>query len=314
MEDEAIREAWEARAGRRQQLAKTVSMSDLPPGSSPAPMRKPDFAAIFERLKNKATAEERPCSVCETLTTDANDPPLCSSSRCEASLRARRWAALPKADMLRHTGVPELYREDFDVDLLGGYWQGRWPHCGHEEVPKLARGFGQAACWEPEHWACDPPFVTIIGPNQYGKTRLAVEMCCRAIKVDAGESVAHCFERSGAESTRIFPLYFIRAAQLLKEDRELRLGAPRAMMNHALAARFLILDDIGWQRYGIEALANLCEERHSRRRPTIWTSHLHFNEVRKDPRDRPAPSIRGLSDMIWARMRKGLVIALGDSR
>lgn len=304
----ATEEAYDSpeRVKRREQKARSIGYGDVP-GTGPAPlMRKPDFEALFQRLREKSIVEERPCSVCGSATTDANDPPLCLISRCEATLKARRWSALPKVDMLRHTGTPELYREDFDVDQLGGYWRGRWPTCRDPEVPDLVRGLRPGMTHDPEEWTGLVPFVTIIGPNQNGKTRLAVEMCVRAIKADQGESTAHCFGRSGADSTRVYPLYFVNHLSLVEEDRELPLGQPRAMMNYAKAARFLILDDLGQTSAGIERISNLCEARHSRRRPTVWTSHLYFSSTSE------GNSIRGLSEMMYARMRQGLVVALGD--
>ena len=274
------------------------------PSLLPEPVRYPAPRPIsgtlqeaLDRLTSRfdGLLEERSCEICGEPTTDTNEPPLCHRPGCERRLKARRWAALPKRQLLKHTKTPELYREDFDVDRIGGYWQGRWPSCEY--------GRGSA-----EDWIGEPPFVTIVGPNQYGKSRLAAEMCVRAIRADQGESVSHCI---GRRTDRIYPMLWIRPHQLLKEDRELKLGQARDLMNYAERARYLVIDELEWAKDGIERVADLCEERHSCRRPTIWTSHLHFYSQTDPQRE---PSIQDLSVMIHARLKAGMVINLGDRR
>ena len=77
MNREATLEGWDSRLKRREQQARSVSM-DVGSGEEPAEaMRKPDFEALFQRLRARSITEERPCEVCQHPTTDANNPPLC---------------------------------------------------------------------------------------------------------------------------------------------------------------------------------------------------------------------------------------------
>lgn len=302
-EDQLTAEERELVAAFEARKAVKAATIVLPDETEVEPMRHAEVVMreIFEGIRRPpAPAEERSCTVCGASTTDPDDEPLCSRPECEARLAASRWFAKPKVAMLHHSRTPDKYRESFDVQRIRGTGR-RWPRCEY------------GSC-SSEFWAGDPTIVSIVGPNQYGKSRLAAELAYRLLRAYGVELAWPCFVKRGgtapddAAIPRKRPLLWLRHQELYDEDRYLQLGVPRPLQNQARVATLLVVDDFGWSEKAIDILADLCEYRLARGRVTIWTSHLHFK------RQDDGPSIQGLAHMIYARMRTGAVYSLGDKR
>ena len=229
-------------------------------------------SALEVVLRLKAEAEKldfAQCEICgESFVADGSK--ICERKECQRIARAQEFAARPKADMLARFGVPEEYRQDFDLEHHGGQW------------PAPVRG---EAGTVPE-WCGSPHFVTVLGRTGAGKSWLAAELMWR------------CVANAGGKITSGF---WVLGEDLAAEDRQAPLGYVPPNMARARSCGVLVVDDFGWgvaERW----LARLCEHRHAHHRPTIWTTHRPFNRG-KDP-------VRMAAPMIFDRLRFGWVIPL----
>jgi DNA replication protein DnaC len=104
-----------------------------------------------------------------------------------------------------------------------------------------------------------------------------------------------------------FNLAWVTPAQIVTEDRESQLGAPRSLLWRASRAQVLVLDELGFghrDAAGLETIAALVDRRWSSQMTTIYTSHRPFS------RKGGQGALEDLCPAIATRLTDGLLINL----
>ncbi|MCP3961352.1 MAG: ATP-binding protein [bacterium] len=286
LDDRERFEAAQRLLERRRAERGIVSGKAPPPRALKVPWSlDPERAAEVIAAAKAAPAGWAPCEFCQ------QDAPAggCDRLRCCERRRARRWAAGSKELVLNKSRTPDAYRDNFDIARL--------PHLAGD-FPRAfdyvaSNGLGHPAYLDAraDEWAGKSQGqnqVSLIGMNGRGKSRLAAEMMFRAIRARSGEIESACW---------------VTAAEIGSEERETPLGQPRPLRHRCRTSGIVVVDDMGWSGRDAEAMANLCEWRHSRRRPTIWTTHLPWASG-------PGLNLRKFAPMIYRRLSEGLIFQL----